>query len=167
MRDGNSRVCRRSNARGDAGDDLEREPRRGERDRLLAAAAEHEAGRRPSVAPLAFHRARACTSSAVISLCSIDGAPPRLPTKIFSASLVRPIQPSSTQQRIHERVVDDAVARGEELAAAHGEETGIAGSGAHEIHHTRAHERALRDALSARAAARCGAAPPSGVAAIC
>jgi len=43
-----------------------------------------------------FPSRASCSSSAVIASCSIEGAPPRFPTKIFSASLVRPSHASST-----------------------------------------------------------------------
>ena len=134
MRHGNAGIRRRGDARRHARNDLERNPRRGERLRLFASAAEHEriAAFEPHDA-LAFARElheqrvdlvlprRLARAAAFADVVQLDGR-----------RAVRDRR-QREQRRIRERVVDDRVAGDEQLAAAQREQAGIARARADEI----------------------------------
>ena len=107
----------------DARDDLERHAGLGERERLLAAAAEDE-------------------RVAALQPDDLEPAPPELDEQPVDRLLAQPVPrrsasasagASSTSSARDERVVDEHVARAHELEPAHGDQPRVAGAGADEV----------------------------------
>lgn len=132
--------------RADAGDDLERDPGLGERERLLAAPAEDE-----RVATLEADDVLAALRGA-----DHEGVDALLRDRVAAGALADEEAAGARREREQiggdERVVEHEVGAAEPVERAAGEQIGIAGTGADERDETLAHERSSSRAAAVRAA---------------